>query len=277
MSLLKTGAAILLASTLCVPAQAQDTTGLRGMGTANDALAWQAVGRLDADDIGFCTGTLISPEYVLTAAHCVFSKKSGSAIKPEDLTFQAGLRNGRVAARRAISQIEVHEKYRPMVDIDRQNIRHDVALLRLSQPIPTSELDPFILHENEVTSGAVSVVSYGRGRENVPSRQDVCQVVVAQAGIMGLDCDVTFGSSGAPVFTHVKGRGQIVSVISGMTVYDGRRMAYGMSLPDIIAVLKHQMWANKPKPVATITTIEVGGDTQKKGAGGAKFIRLNGS
>ncbi|MFK7744947.1 MAG: serine protease [Roseobacter sp.] len=264
----------LVLAVVSTTAQAQpSTTSLRGMAGENDALYWQAVGRLDAKGIGFCTATLISPELVLTAAHCVYSKRTGLLVKPEDLTFRAGLRQGNVAAERPVAQIEPHTGYVPTRGTVLQNIQHDVALLRLKEPIPTSELDPFILQGSAVSTGPVSVVSYGRNREMVPSRQDVCQVMGTQNGVMFMDCDVTFGSSGAPVFSHSNGRGQIVSVISGMGVYDGQRVAYGMVLPKLVAELKHQMWANKPKPLAQIRRVTIGSGGGALSSSGAKFVR----
>jgi protease YdgD len=256
------------------PVEAQQkTTGLRGMAAENDALVWQAVGRLDAEATGFCTATLISPDLVLTAAHCVYDKRSGKRIEPQDLTFRAGLRNGKAAAARGIAQIEAHPEYNPRIGVTPDNIRHDVALLRLADPIPTNELDPFVLHDRLVSSGPVSVVSYGRQRENVPSRQDVCQVQTTREDIMFMDCDVTFGSSGSPVFSHRNGRGQIVSVISSMANIDGRRVALGMRLPEVVAQLRHQMWANKDKPVAQIKRVTVGAGAASAGQTGAKFVR----
>ena len=261
--------AALCGTALPIAAQ-QQTTGLRGMAKENDALVWQAVGRLDAEATGFCTATLISPELVLTAAHCVYDSRTRKPIAAAEMTFRAGLRNGHAAAARAVAQVEAHPGYTPGTGVSPENIRHDVALLRLAEPIPTHELDPFVLHDGLVSSGPVSVVSYGRARESVPSRQDVCQVQTTQEDIMFMDCDVTFGSSGSPVFSHKNGRGQIVSVISSMANINGRKVALGMRLPDVVADLRHQMWANKDKPVAELNRITVGGGAR---TGGAKFVR----
>jgi protease YdgD len=92
--------------------------------------------------------------------------------------------------------------------------------------------------------------------------------------VMFMDCDVTFGSSGSPVFSHINGRGQIVSVISGMANIDGRKVALGMTLPDIVGQLRHQIWANKERPVAQVKRLTASsGRSSAPRAGGAKFVR----
>ena len=58
---------------------------------------------------------------------------------------------------------------------------------------------------------------------------------------------------------------------------NGQRVTYGMTLPDIVAELKQQMWANKSKPVATINRVQIGSGGAKSSGGGAKFIRADGS
>ena len=42
---------------------------LQSLDTTEAGRAWEAVGRLDIDGKGFCTGTLIAPDLVLTAVH----------------------------------------------------------------------------------------------------------------------------------------------------------------------------------------------------------------
>lgn len=250
------------------------STKLRKLDTQNDVLAWQSVGRLDIGKAGFCTGTLIAPDLVLTAAHCVYSTSDGALVKPENITFQAGFTHGDVAARRIVSQIEAHQGYDPRANHNLQNVRHDIALVRLAEPIPTHELDPFAVFSGNLPQGPVSVVSYGRGRPDVLSRQKQCSVLGRKNGLYALDCDVTFGSSGAPVFTHLNGRGQIASVISGGSIYNTKKVALGMALPVLVSDLKRQMRANKPRPRAQVRRLGVG---TNKSNSSAKFVTAKGS
>ena len=73
---------------------------LTALHTGDAVAGWEAVGRIDIDGKGFCTGALIAPDLVLTAAHCLFERGSGSVIAAERFQFLAGLRDGRAAAYR---------------------------------------------------------------------------------------------------------------------------------------------------------------------------------
>ncbi len=246
------------------------STGLARLSDRDDLLGWEAVGRLDIRGRGYCSGTLIASDLVLTAAHCVYDKQTKRLYDPQTLSFRAGLRDGTAIAERAVAQIAATEQFVPGAPLTLDQVRNDVALLRLAKPIVSSDADPFVLHSGETVGTTVSVTSYGQGRSEALSRQRRCNIVAAADDVMAFDCDVTFGSSGAPVFVKVGARGRILSVISGISSMDQRPVALGPALPATVARLKIQL-RNAPRPVPDqIQRLSVG---DRNTSTGAKFIR----
>ena len=263
--------ALVLGLTLALAPQVQaQTTELRKLETDYSASVWKAVGRLDFGRGGMCSGTLIAPDLVLTAAHCLYKPGTDLLWKPNQIIFRAGFRNGVAAATRRVTAIAAHAKYMPKKPLSAENVTYDVGLIRLAEPVSTFEVAPFYLHEDRVAPGPVSVVSYGRGRSNVQSRQKECQMLERFGDVFLFDCNVTFGSSGAPVFSHLNGRGRIISVVSGMLSVRGEKRAVGMHLPERVTELRRQMRLQVAPPRAKVRRLKVG---QQRGSTGAKFVR----
>lgn len=252
------------------PAAAQ-TSDLRTLDTDYAAASWKAVGRIDLGRGAFCSGTLIARDLVLTAAHCLYRPDSTELWPVDQIQFHAGLRNGDAVATRPAAEAAAHERYQPVGPLTAENVSYDVALIKLAEPISTFEVPPFYVHEDRIEPGPVSVVSYGRGRANAQSRQSECQMLDRRNDALVFDCDVTFGSSGSPVFSHLNGRGRIMSVISGMAEFDGQKRSIGMVLPQRIAELKSQLRMQVAPPTAQVRRITVGGGD--RGSIGAKFVR----
>ena len=171
---------------------------------------WRAVGRVNV--AGFrkremCTGVLVAPDQVLTAAHCV-SGTDGIGPKPDQFTFVAGWLQGAAVDVVPGSEIWVH----PKAYSDGQlNIRYDIALLSLERAASVDPL-PVASRENAAPFG---VLGYSNRRPHMLSAAFDCNGA-NQAQLLRLDCGVVPGNSGGPVLVREGDRWAVAAVVSAM-------------------------------------------------------------
>lgn len=246
---------------------------LERLETAEAAHGWEGVGRLDLDGSGFCTGALVAPDEVLTAAHCLYTKE-GERLPADRIEFRAGLRDGRALATRQVERAAVSPDYVPNAR-GTEGVGRDLALLKLRRPISSNGVHPYETGPALRAGTRVGVVSYAQDRAEAPSLQQVCEVLGRQEDVLIFSCSVDFGSSGSPVFLTDGEHPRIVSVVAAKASVDKRQVSLGMELGHRLKSLRTQLGNQSERgfgsaPVTGIRVLRAG---ESNGDTGAKFVQ----
>jgi V8-like Glu-specific endopeptidase len=183
------------------------------MAPPETAEAFRAVGRVNVAGARFCTATLIAPDLVLTAAHCLHHPRTGRRVSPKALRFVAGVRPGGHAAfsgvlRYAIPGDYVHDG-RPTP----QAVSTDLALLELATPAPPT-IPPIPVAQALGGARSVTVLSYARDRPYALSIERDCPVRATRSGVAALGCEAISGVSGAPALVEAEDGLRLAAVVS---------------------------------------------------------------
>jgi protease YdgD len=176
---------------------------------------------------------------VLTAAHCVTHPYTGKPFPPGAVHFVAGWRRGTKVGHSKAAAVTVHPDYDRKAEITEASIAADLALIRLADPIPQDKAPFFRIAPPPRPGTALTMISYRQDRAHALTRQNGCEILSIRGANMDLECNVTFGASGSPVFVTEGDESRVVAVVSAMTDVDGRRRAFTVladtALPAVLA------------------------------------------
>ncbi|WP_246789464.1 trypsin-like serine peptidase [Acetobacter nitrogenifigens] len=206
-------AAFLMGMMLAVsPHPAHAAPALPGVGASDarsivnpDTPPWSALGRVQTALGGRCTGFLIAPNVVETAAHCLYLPKTGRYIQPGDVHFLRAYSRGRYAAHARVGRFLVPPGYDPRNEAT--TAAYDRATLFLDAPVADKQQTLEVAQALPEPETPVAIGGYEQDYQEILIRDQNCHVtaiVSDQAGrpMIAHDCAATRGSSGAPVLTR---------------------------------------------------------------------------
>jgi protease YdgD len=216
--------ALLLFLCVGVPALAES---LRDGLTRVEQAHWLAVGRLTVTGQGFCTATLVAPDLVLTAAHCLVNRRTGRTVPPEDVHFLAGYRTGAYAAHGRGAKLALLDGFNRA----KMTLSRDLGLVRLSQPMPAL-VQPMPVRGDVPPGLSMDVLSYSIDRSQLPSLQGACHVLRRSGPVLYTSCEGVPGVSGAPLIVAGAAGPELAAVASSVSARHKRPLPRG----NIIAV-----------------------------------------
>lgn len=173
--------------------------------------AWQAVGRVNVAGHrtrAMCTGSLVAPNVVLTAAHCLI-RDDGRAYQISDLRFVAGWLRGDFAAQAGVTHTLIHPR---AIQNGRIDPRGDLALMVLDRPL--GDIAPLPIAADPMGRQAYGLVGYHWSRPHMLSARFDCGAQPRGGHLMMVACPVQPGNSGGPVLRRENGVWSVAAVAS---------------------------------------------------------------
>jgi protease YdgD len=220
-----------------------------------DQWPWSSIGRINiaiTTQRSICTGSLVGPRTVITAAHCLYDERLNQWIKPNVVHFVAGLSPGpKYAGHSAVLSYVVSPNFKmesaglpPNYQYGLQRLptpvtlamaKTDWAILTLEdalnlRPIPVQPIRNAELPGSDAEKEIV-LPGYGDDRRELLaiSRDCVAKTDIQELGQGSLahTCDIARGGSGSPVLLLQNGNAAVIGIATAARMQSLQTPAHG--------------------------------------------------
>ena len=163
---------------------------------------WAALVRVQTELGERCTGFVVAPRVVVTAAHCLFLPKVGGFIQPRSVHVLLAYDAGRYAGHAQVVRFTIPDGYRPLDEAATAGL--DRAVLVLDHRLLPAAAVLGVAAAPSALPAPALLGGYGQDRDEVAIAEPGCHVLAEMRDAQGRrllahDCQATRGTSGAPL------------------------------------------------------------------------------
>jgi protease YdgD len=216
-----------------IAAEAQTPTSTDLTNVNVSAYPWSSIAKLNNSVGGSCTAVAIDEDTVLTAAHCIFNRRTNRFLPPSALHLLFGYERGQYVTHGLVNSYVVGPGYDPTKEF--ATISSDWAILKLAQSLPNT-VQPLQFVDRMPTAGSSLVIaSYAGKRLHVMTADTNCQLLSELPGskLIEHNCKEARGSSGAPLLVMEHESALIVGIQVAIGRHNGADVMLAISAPSI--------------------------------------------